>query len=123
MFVSHRVQIPNSLSSDEDLETSVDNSKMLVDNSEGPDDNLKTLDLVVIDLPEGSEKAFTTHVPKVLVVLIYETFWDILKYEDQLWQQSPIFPNPSHAMIVTGQPGIGQCAIAQNSILILTYWI
>jgi len=77
---------------------------------------LDTLELAVIDLPEGSEKAFTTEVSRLLVVPIYETFWDILKYEDQLWQalpvKSPRFSHPCHATIVTGQPGVGQCAIA-----------
>ncbi|KIL69383.1 hypothetical protein M378DRAFT_21547 [Amanita muscaria Koide BX008] len=75
------------------------------------DDNSETLELVVIDLPRGSEKAFTTEVPRLLVVPIYETFWDVLKDEDQRWQallQPPRFSHPCHATIVTGQPGVGK---------------
>ncbi len=81
------------------------------------------LELAVIDLPEGSQKAFTTGVSKLLVIPIYETFWDLLEHEDQRWQalpQSQKFSHPRHATIVTGQPGVGQCAIVDNSI-ILTY--
>ncbi|KIL55326.1 hypothetical protein M378DRAFT_56130, partial [Amanita muscaria Koide BX008] len=50
-------------------------------------------------------------VPKLLVVPIYETFWDVLKDEDRLWQallQPPRFSHPCHATIVTGQPGVGK---------------
>ncbi|KAF8807615.1 hypothetical protein BYT27DRAFT_6578065 [Phlegmacium glaucopus] len=120
LFVRRRVQIPNSLSSelddnlemlDDNSEMPDDDSEMLDDNSEMPDDNSEMLELVVIDLPEGSEKAFTTEVPKLLVVPIYETFWDVLTYEDRSWQallQSPRFSHPCHATIVTAQPGIGQ---------------
>ncbi|KAI0296510.1 hypothetical protein B0F90DRAFT_1745842 [Multifurca ochricompacta] len=92
IFVRRRVQIPDSLSSE------------LNNNSE-------TLELVVVDLPEGSQNAFTIEVPKLLVVPIYETFWDILRYEDQCWQallQPPRFSHPCHATIVTGQPGVGK---------------
>ncbi|KAM6503866.1 hypothetical protein JOM56_000809 [Amanita muscaria] len=90
--VRWRVQVPESLSSE-------------------LDGNSETLELVVIDLPGGSEKAFTTEVPKLLVIPIYETFWDVLKDEDRLWQallQPPRFSHPCHATIVTGQPGVGK---------------
>jgi hypothetical protein len=53
---------------------------------------------------------------RLLVVEIYETFWDLLEFEDNIWQdlwQSPgidWFSHIHHATIVTGQPGIGQFA-------------
>ena len=56
MFVRRRVQIPDSDSLSSEL-----------------DGNSETLELIVIDLPEGSEKAFTTEVSKLLVVPIFET--------------------------------------------------
>jgi hypothetical protein len=102
---------------DDNLETPDDDSEML-DDSETPDDdsetlddnNLETLESVVIDLPEGSERAFTTQVPRILVIPTYENFWDILQDEDRRWQAplSQTYFYPSHATIVTGQPGIGQ---------------
>ena len=96
LFVRHRVQIPNSLSSEQE-------------------NNLEMLELAVIDLPEGSQKAFTTAVSKLLVTPIYDTFWDILNHEAQCWQdldpQSEKFSHLCHATIVTGQPGIGQYII------------
>ena len=96
IFVKQGVKIPDSLSSE-------------------LDDNSETLQLVVIDLPGGSEEVFGIDVPKLLVTPIYETFWDILRTEDRRWQpllHSSRFSHPCHATIVTGQPGIGQCAIA-----------
>ena len=70
--------------------------------------------MVVIDLPEGSKTGFATGVSKILVPPIYETFWDLLASDDQRWQgfPEPKFSDSSHATIVTGQPGVGQCAIA-----------
>ena len=72
------------------------------------------LEFAIIDLPEGSQKAFTSGVSRLLVTPIYETFWDLLQREDQHWQalpQSQKFAHLCHATIVTGQPGVGQCAI------------
>ncbi|KAF8807200.1 hypothetical protein BYT27DRAFT_6558586 [Phlegmacium glaucopus] len=91
IFARRHVRIPDPLSSE-------------------LDGNSETLELEVIDLPEGSEKAFITEVPKLLVVPIYETFWDVLKGEDQCWQalQSPRFSHSCHATIVIGQPGVGK---------------
>ena len=93
IFVKRHIRTPNSLSSELD----------------------GMLELAVIDLPEGSEKALTTEVSKLLVVPIYKTFWDVLESEDRCWQallRPPRFSRPHHATIVTGQPGVGQCAIA-----------
>ena len=94
----------------------------MLDDSETPDDDSETLDdnnpetleSVVIDHPEGPERAFTTQVPRILVIPTYEIFWDILQDEDRRWQ-APLSQTdfyPSHATIVTDQPGVGQCAIA-----------
>ena len=93
LFVRHHVQIPSPSELGGDPEM---------------------LDLAVIDLPEGSQKAFAAAVSKLLVIPIYETFWDLLEQEDQQWQavpQSQKISCLSHSTIVTGQPGVGQCAI------------
>ena len=76
----------------------------------------ETLNLTVIEHPEGPEQVFPFGLSRLLVVEIYETFWDLLEFEDNIWQdlrQSPSidwFSHIHHATIVTGQPGIGQFA-------------
>lgn len=98
MFVKRPVQIPDPLS-------------LEVENYS------ETLDLTVIEHPEGPEQVFPFGLSKLLVVEIYETFWNLLESEDQEWRtllQSPgidRFSYIHHATIVTGQPGIGQYAI------------
>jgi hypothetical protein len=95
MFVKHLVQIPDPLS-------------LVVENDS------EELDLTVIEHPEGPEQVFPYGLSKLLVVKIYETFWNLLESEDQEWQnllRSPgidRFSHIHHATIVTGQPGIGQ---------------
>ena len=77
----------------------------------------ETLNLTVIEHPEGPEQVFPFGLSKLLVVEIYETFWDILESEDKEWQNLLRLPGIdrfsyiNHATIVTGQPGIGQYAI------------
>jgi hypothetical protein len=97
MFVQRPVQIPDPLS----LEVENDS---------------ETLNLTVIEHPEGPEQVFPFGLAKLLVVEIYETFWKLLETEDQEWQtllRSPgidRFSYIHHATIITGQPGIGQYA-------------
>jgi hypothetical protein len=70
------------------------------------EDDSETLDVTVIDLPTEF-----FGVSKLLVVQIYETFWDLLNSEGQDWQSlarlSGRFSSLCHATIITGQPGIG----------------
>jgi hypothetical protein len=98
MFIKRLVQIPDPLS-------------LQVENDS------EVLNLTVIEHPEGPEQVFPFGLSKLLVVEIYETFWNILESEDRDWQtllRSPgteRFAYSHHATIVTGQPGIGQYAI------------
>jgi hypothetical protein len=78
------------------------------------------LNLTVIEHPEGPERAFPFGLSKLLVVEIFETFWNLLEFKNKEWQmllQSPgmdHFSSIYHATIVTGQSGIGQCAVIYN---------
>lgn len=98
MFVKRLVQIPDPLS----LEV---------------EDYSETLDLTIIEHPEGPEQVFPFGLSKLLVVEIYETFWKLLESADQEWRnllRSPgidRFSHVHHATIITGQSGIGQYAI------------
>ena len=71
------------------------------------------LNLTVIEHPDGPEGVFPFGLSKLLVVEIFDTFWNILESEDTEWQKllhSPgldRFSFVNHATIVTGQPGIG----------------
>lgn len=91
-FVRHSVLIPDPLSLDVESDS-------------------ETLGLTIIDLPKGFFE-----VSKLLVVEIYKTFWDLLNSEDQHWEtllQTPgRYHSLHHSTIFTGQPGIGQYAIA-----------
>jgi hypothetical protein len=72
------------------------------------------LELTIIVNPEGK---FRFRLSRLLIVEIFETFWDLLQHEDEKWQElvkSPEldhFARLHHATIVTGQPGIGQYQI------------
>jgi hypothetical protein len=72
------------------------------------------LNLTVIVNPEGK---FRFGLSRLLVVEIFETFWELLQYEDEEWEEllkSPDldrFARIHHATIVTGQPGVGQYLI------------
>ena len=75
---------------------------------------MQPLNLTIIMNPEG---IFCFRLPKLLIVKISKTFWELLQYEDEEWQKlvkSPDldrFARIHHATIVTGQPGIGQYLI------------
>jgi hypothetical protein len=71
----------------------------------------KPLTLTVIENPDGE---FRFGLSKLLVVEIFETFWNLLRFEDEEWEKllkSPgadRFARIHHATIITGQPGIGE---------------
>jgi hypothetical protein len=75
------------------------------------EDGSQPLNLTVIVNPEGK---FHFGLSRLLVIEIFETFWELLRYEDEEWQElvkSPAldgFASIHHATIVTGQPGVGQ---------------
>jgi hypothetical protein len=78
------------------------------------EDGSQPLDLTIIVNPEGK---FRFGLSRLLVIEIFETFWELLQHEDEGWQKlvkSPDldrFASIHHATIVTGQPGIGQYLI------------
>ena len=78
------------------------------------EDGSQPLNLTVIVNPEGK---FRFGLSKLLVIEIFETFWELLHYEDEKWQElakSPEldrFASIHHATIITGQPGIGRYLI------------
>ncbi len=79
------------------------------------DNNSEVLNLAVIKTPSYFG------CPELLVVEIYETFWGLLESEDQKWQNlnssdsnadGDPFLSLYHSTMITGQPGIGQYAVA-----------
>jgi hypothetical protein len=81
------------------------------------ENGLEPLSLTIIKHPEGPERVFPFGHSKLLVVDIFETFWNLLESEEKEWQallRSPglnHFSYVHHATIVTGQPGIDQYAV------------
>jgi hypothetical protein len=82
------------------------------------DDKSEVLDF--IELPQGPRQIYYFGPSKLLVLEIYETFWGLLESEDHEWQQQlsnnafKALLSLHHSTIVTGQPGIGQYAIAHT---------
>jgi hypothetical protein len=78
------------------------------------EDGSQPLNLTIIMNPEG---IFCFRQPKLLIVKISKTFWELLQDEDKKWQELVKSPNLDcfahihHVMIVTGQSGIGQYLI------------
>lgn len=71
------------------------------------EDGAQPLTFSCIELPEGT---FRFGLRKLLVIDIFDIFWELLQSEDRKWQNIRMdrFSSVHHATIVTGQPGIGQ---------------
>jgi len=84
--------------------------------------------LTVIENPDGM---FRFGLERLLVVDIFETFWDLLRCEDEEWEKLvksrrlDRFARIHHATIVTGQPGIGQHTFYLHLLLsgFIPHWL
>jgi hypothetical protein len=89
LFVTHKTKMPN-------LRT------LKIDKEE--------LEFTIISLPDGVK--FPHGQSKLLITSIFETFWDLVSADDKDWQELVDAENPhshpSHATVITGQPGIGE---------------
>ena len=66
-------------------------------------------DVNIIRLPAGV--AFPHGGSDLLITPIYETFWDLVREDDQAWQShqdEDRHSYPTHGTVIKGQPGIGK---------------